>query len=54
MQNGVTKRAGPGSMVFEASNEPHRLRNVGETPATYYVIKWFPPGVLQTKTAVAE
>jgi len=50
MQNGVTKRVGPGSMIFEASNEPHGMRNVGETPATYYVIKWFSPGALKSKT----
>jgi XRE family transcriptional regulator, regulator of sulfur utilization len=51
MQNGVTKRVGPGSIIFEASNEHHGMRNVGETPATYYVIKWFSPGVLKTNTA---
>ena len=54
MQNGVTKRVGAGSMIFEASNEPHGLRNVGETPATYYVIKWFSPGALKTKAAASE
>ena len=49
MQNGVIKRAGAGSIIFEASNDRHGLRNVGQTPATYYVIKWFPPGTLKTK-----
>lgn len=53
-QNGVTKRAGPGSLIFEGSNEPHGMRNVGQTPATYYVIKWFSPGALKTKTAGGE
>jgi XRE family transcriptional regulator, regulator of sulfur utilization len=48
-QNGVTNRAGPGSLIFEASNELHGLRNVGQTTATYYVIKWFSPGMLKDK-----
>lgn len=46
MQNGETKTLGPGSVVFEASNDLHGLKNVGQTPASYYVIKWFPPGTL--------
>jgi quercetin dioxygenase-like cupin family protein len=41
--SGVARRAGPGSIIFQASNEMHGLRNVGQTPATYYVIKWTVP-----------
>ena len=44
MQNGVTNYAGPGSLIFEASNEEHGLRNTGSVTATYYVIKWVSPG----------
>lgn len=29
-----------GGVVFLASNEEHSVRNVGTSPATYYVIQW--------------
>jgi quercetin dioxygenase-like cupin family protein len=45
--NGQLKRVGPGSIVFQASNQMHSLRNVGDTPATYHVIQWKSPGTLQ-------
>ncbi|HEY1262753.1 MAG TPA: cupin domain-containing protein [Terriglobales bacterium] len=38
--NGEWKKAGPGSVVFNASNQLHGLRNAGDTPATYHVINW--------------
>ena len=38
--NGQLKRVGPGSVVFNGSNEMHSLRNIGEGPATYHVINW--------------
>ena len=41
--NGKTLRAGPGSVVFNASNQLHALKNVGTTPATYHVINWKSP-----------
>jgi quercetin dioxygenase-like cupin family protein len=40
--NGQTTRVETGGMIFCASNEMHGLRNVGTTPAIYYVVKWFP------------
>ena len=43
MQNGEYHRVGPGSVVFNGSNELHGFRNVGETKATYWVLKWFTP-----------
>jgi len=49
MQNGAIKRAGPGSVVFQASNEMHGFRNIGQTQATYHVIKWYSPGSLKPK-----
>ena len=38
-QNGATRRAGPGAVIFEASNELHGLRNPGPDSATYVVIR---------------
>jgi XRE family transcriptional regulator, regulator of sulfur utilization len=43
--NGELKRVGPGSVVFNASNVMHSLRNVGDTPAVYHVISWYSPGM---------
>jgi XRE family transcriptional regulator, regulator of sulfur utilization len=41
MQNGQRQRVGPGSVVFNSSNELHGFKNVGDTPATYFVINWW-------------
>lgn len=38
--DGELKRVGPGSVIFNASNELHGIRNVGDGPATYHVINW--------------
>ena len=40
LENGVWKRVGPGSVIFNASNQLHGLRNVGSEPAVYHVINW--------------
>ena len=38
--NGEWKRVGPGSVVFNASNQLHGIRNVGTDQAIYHVINW--------------
>jgi quercetin dioxygenase-like cupin family protein len=38
--SGELKRIGPGSIIFQASNQLHNIKNVGDTPATYHVINW--------------
>ena len=39
LQGTVTRRAGPGSVVFMASNELHGLKNPGPGPVSYLVIR---------------
>lgn len=36
--NNTTTRLGPGSVGFVSSNEEHGIKNVGLTPATYFVV----------------
>jgi quercetin dioxygenase-like cupin family protein len=43
LSNGEWKKVGPGSVVFNASNQLHALKNTGTTPAVYHVINWKSP-----------
>ena len=42
IQESAVRRAGPGSLIFEASNELHGLKNVGADTAVYWVIAIYP------------
>ena len=42
--NGVAKNAPAGSVIFYASNDLHGMRNAGDTPASYFVLRWTSPG----------
>jgi quercetin dioxygenase-like cupin family protein len=46
MQEGVVRRAGPGSLILEAANELHGLRNAGADTAFYWVIAIYPRDLL--------
>jgi quercetin dioxygenase-like cupin family protein len=43
LSNGELKKVGPGSVIFNASNQLHSLKNIGTTPAVYHVINWKSP-----------
>jgi quercetin dioxygenase-like cupin family protein len=44
-------KLGPGSVIFQAANIDHAIRNAGEGRATYHVIKWNSPGMLAKREA---
>ena len=47
--NGKEIVVGPGGVLFYASMQPHGVKNIGNTPATYYVINWASPGTKRKK-----
>lgn len=38
--DGDIKRIGPGSVIFQAANHLHTIKNIGNTNAIYFAIKW--------------
>jgi quercetin dioxygenase-like cupin family protein len=42
--NGVAKLAPAGSVIFYGSNDLHGMRNAGDVPASYFVLRWTSPG----------
>ena len=42
LSDGKWVKVAPGSVIFNASNSLHGLRNIGAKPATYHVINWSP------------
>jgi quercetin dioxygenase-like cupin family protein len=41
--NGKEVVVNAGGVLFYASQQPHAVQNIGDTPATYYVINWATP-----------
>lgn len=41
--DGRVEKVGPGSTIFFASNEPHGVKNGGDTPVTYFIIRILTP-----------
>jgi quercetin dioxygenase-like cupin family protein len=42
--NGVSTLAPAGSVIFYASNDLHGMRNAGDVPVSYFVLRWTSPG----------
>jgi quercetin dioxygenase-like cupin family protein len=54
MQMGKTHRLGVGGVIFQGSNQLHGVRNVGDKPATYYVVRWTSPGMMKARAAAKD
>src|SRR5258705_13917096 len=50
--NGKTYPLGPGSVGFVRSNDEHGVKNVGTTPANYFVVAVCPGGVWGDRSEV--
>jgi quercetin dioxygenase-like cupin family protein len=54
MQDGKTRTLGPGSVIFQASNQLHGVRNVGTSPAVYHVIRFRSPSTPKAPAPAAK
>ncbi|WP_138484214.1 cupin domain-containing protein [Dyadobacter bucti] len=45
--NGQMQKVGPGSVIFQAANQMHSIRNAGDVPTTYHVFSWHSPGTMK-------
>ena len=36
-------------MIFQAANQMHGMKNVGDVPAVYHVMRWNSPGMLKAR-----
>jgi quercetin dioxygenase-like cupin family protein len=50
LSNGEWIRVGPGSVIFNGSNQPHGFRNVGTEPAIYHVVNFKTAATPEGKT----
>jgi quercetin dioxygenase-like cupin family protein len=48
---GKWTRVGPGSVIFNASNTLHAIRNAGSGPATYHVVSFVTPRTKELEQA---
>jgi quercetin dioxygenase-like cupin family protein len=51
--NGRKDRIGAGSVLFFASHDVHNVTNVGDVPATYYVINFYTPATAAVRSQAA-
>lgn len=51
--DGKWTRVGPGSVIFNASNSLHAIRNAGTGPASYHVVSFITPETKRLEQAAA-
>jgi quercetin dioxygenase-like cupin family protein len=54
LSNGTWIRVGPGSVIFNGSNQVHCFRNVGTEPAVYHVVNFKTAATPEGKTEFVD